>query len=435
MWVLDRFNFWKILGKPIMKIAFMINHFPVLSETFILEQITSLVDRGYEVDIYAERIADTVKIHSKVVSYNLLEHTFYFEEPGNYFWRILKALKLLIYHLIRRKNWDNFLIILQTLNVFKYGKISASLTLFYATVHLLDKRPVYDIIHCHFAPNGIKALILRELGVIRGRVITTFHGYDVNKKFMREYVEMYKHILSLGDSYTVNTTFTGNMAIELGCPPNKIFKLPVGLDISEYNFQEKTLRANETIKLITVARLVEKKGIEYSIRAVARVLKNYSNIEYNIIGDGSIRKSLEKLTTELKITNKVKFLGWQTQDEIRQIYADSHIFILSSVTASDGDKEGQGLVLQEAQAMGLPVLSTLHNGIPDGVLDGKSGFLVPEKDVEALADKLGYLVEHPETWSSMGLAGRLFVEKNYDIRILNDKLIEIYKIISNPNLI
>ncbi|WP_375513809.1 glycosyltransferase [uncultured Nostoc sp.] len=418
-----------------MKIALMINCFPVLSETFILDQITDLLDRGYEVDIYAEGVFNTVKIHSKVVKYNIYEHIFYLGEPKNRLWRIVKAFKLLIYHLIRRNNWQNFLLILSTLNVFKYGKISASFTLFYATAHLLDKRPVYDIIHCHFAPNGIKTLILRELGLIEGRVITTFHGYDVNKNFMREYVQMYKHILCLGDLYTVNTTFTGNKAIELGCPPNKIFKLPVGIDISQYNFQKKVLHSNETIKILTVARLVEKKGIEYSIRAVAKVLKNYSNIEYKIIGEGYLRKSLEKLTTQLKITNKVKFLGGQTQDEIRQIYADSHIFILSSVTASDGDKEGQALVLQEAQAMGLPVLSTLHNGIPDGVLDGKSGFLVPEKDVNALADKLSYLVEHPETWSSMGLAGRLFVEKNYDINMLNDKLIEIYKMISDPNLI
>ena len=108
---------------------------------------------------------------------------------------------------------------------------------------------------------------------------------------------------------------------------------------------------------------------------------------------------------------------------------------MSSVTASDGDKEGQGLVLQEAQGMGLPVLSTLHNGIPDGVLDGKSGFLVPERDVDGLAQKLDYLLENPQVWSEMGLAGRKFVEQHYDINKLNDKLVQIYQDLLNakPN--
>ena len=125
-------------------------------------------------------------------------------------------------------------------------------------------------------------------------------------------------------------------------------------------------------------------------------------------------------------------MGFKTHDELQQLYADAHIFILSSVTSADGDKEGQGLVLQEAQAMGLPVLSTLHNGIPDGVLDGESGFLVPERDVDALAQKLNYLIEHPELWSEMGKAGRAFVEENFNIDKLNDRLVEIFQSLLHP---
>jgi colanic acid/amylovoran biosynthesis glycosyltransferase len=90
-------------------------------------------------------------------------------------------------------------------------------------------------------------------------------------------------------------------------------------------------------------------------------------------------------------------------------------------------REGQALVLQEAQAMGLPVLSTLHNGIPEGLLDGKSGFLVPEKDVEALAEKLNYLIDRPEEWPQMGKAGRQYVENRYNITNLNNQLVEMYR--------
>ncbi|WP_342586770.1 glycosyltransferase [Limnoraphis robusta] len=203
-------------------------------------------------------------------------------------------------------------------------------------------------------------------------------------------------------------------------------KLPMGLNLSLYQFKARYLQANEPVKIITVARLVEKKGIEYSIRAVAQVLKEYPNLIYRIVGDGGLRESLEQLIRELNVSENVKILGWMTQEEVRQLYTDSHLFILSSVTATDGDKEGQGLVLQEAQAMGLPVLSTIHNGIPDGVLDGKSGFLVPEKDVDALAEKLSFLLKNPEKWLEMGQSGRAFVEENYEINKLNDQLVEIY---------
>ena len=136
---------------------------------------------------------------------------------------------------------------------------------------------------------------------------------------------------------------------------------------------------------------------------------------------------MERLISDLGIENKVHLLGWLDKDEVIRLTDGSHIFILSSVTAKSGDQEGQGVVLQEAQAMGLPVLSTLHDGIPEGVVDGKSGFLVPEGDIDALAEKLEYLIEHPERWLEMGQFGRKFVEENYDIKRLNQQLVEIYQ--------
>ena len=123
----------------------------------------------------------------------------------------------------------------------------------------------------------------------------------------------------------------------------------------------------------------------------------------------------------------MRFPGGLEEDEILEVYRKAHIFVLPSVTASDGDSEGQALVLQEAQAAGIPVVSTFHNGIPDGVLNGESGFLVPERDVDALAEKLEYLIGHPEIWPEMGKCGREFVEKNYNIRRLNRRFAEIYQ--------
>lgn len=404
-----------------MKIAFVVNEFPCLSQTFILNQITGLIDRGHGVDIYATKSDVTSKIHMDVEKYNLLDKVFYFPEvPKNKFYRLIKGFILLTRHYRQPKFLLN--LIFQRRG---YGIQLLSLRWIYSTVPFLCRQK-YDIVHCHFGMNGLKGMIFQDIGNFSPKLITTFHGYDVNRETYTDQ-NIYKPLCYEGDLYTVNTTFTKNKAVKLGFPEKRIIKLPVGLDLSKYRFQEKKLLPGDTTRIVTVARLVEKKGLEYSIQSVAKVIKSYPNIQYQIIGDGELRSELESLIASLNLKDKIKLCGWMNENEVRQQYEDAHIFILSSVTASNGDMEGQGLVLQEAQAMGLPVLSTLHNGIPDGVLDGKSGFLVPEKDVDALAEKLQYLVEHPETWAEMGKAGRDYVEQHYDIEKLNNRLVDIYQ--------
>jgi colanic acid/amylovoran biosynthesis glycosyltransferase len=129
----------------------------------------------------------------------------------------------------------------------------------------------------------------------------------------------------------------------------------------------------------------------------------------------------------LGIAGHVRFLGAQTEEEIIELYAKAHIFILAGVVASDGAEEAQGVVLLEAQAAGIAVIATRVGGIPESVSDGKSGILVPPRNVEALAEKLSYLIEHPETRLELGRAGRTHVEANFDSDKLNDRLVEIYQ--------
>jgi colanic acid/amylovoran biosynthesis glycosyltransferase len=101
------------------------------------------------------------------------------------------------------------------------------------------------------------------------------------------------------------------------------------------------------------------------------------------------------------------------------------------VTGKDGNQDAPVNTLKEAMAMGLPVISTKHGGIPELVQDGVSGFLVPERDANAIATKLSYLITHPEIWEAMGKAGRARVEKQYDMDKLNDELVDIYQQILN----
>lgn len=407
-----------------MKIAFIVGAFPALSETFILNQITGLIDLGHEIDIYSTTVPDQGKIHPDVTKYNLLDCTYYFENmPDNKLKRLLHAL-----YLITANFHKNPLSILKSLNFFKYGKEALSLHIFYLILPFLGKKK-YDIIHCHFGPNGNLGILLREVGVIDGKTITSFHGYDVNVANVINQDDYYTQLFKYGDLFTTNTEFTKKRVLGLGGDFKKIRILPVGIYLDKFPYRERVIRTGEAIRILTVARLVEKKGLEYSIRAVAKFVNKQSKckIEYKIAGEGFLKNELKTLISELGMEDKIKLLGWCDQDEVRKLFGESHIFILSSVTAENGDREGQGLVLQEAQAVGMPVISTLHNGIPEGVQDGQSGFLVSERDVDALAEKLEYLIRHPEVWPEMGRAGRKYVEERYDIKKLNQRLVKIYE--------
>ncbi|GAG59657.1 unnamed protein product, partial [marine sediment metagenome] len=219
-----------------------------------------------------------------------------------------------------------------------------------------------------------------------------------------------------------------------GCNKERIILHRMGINLGIFKFSERRIQSNESIKILTVGRLVEKKGHKYAIKAIAKIVKRYKNIEYIIAGDGSLRKELENLVSELEIKNYVEFLGVVEQNEVLKLYRQAHIFVLPSITASNGDQEGIPIVLMEAQATGLPVISTYHSGIPEVIVDGESGFLVPEKDIDALTQKIEYLIEHSEIWPEMGRAGRKFIEERYDINKLNKRLVEIYRALHTNNV-
>ena len=402
-----------------LKIAFIVSLFPSLSETFILNQIIGLINLGHEVDIITGQLSSLSKIHPEIIDYKLLNRTYCYEIPHKRLERLLKALKIIFTH-----SYSFPFCIFKSFNIFKYKIIyNCFNNLFYVEPFLKKK---YDIIHCHFGPNGLLGIRLKNLG-IPGKYITSFHGYDVNSFVNRHGKDVYQELFREIDLCTVNSNFVAKKLGLLGCDPQKVIKLPVGLDTNKIIFKERKIDKEGKIKILTVARLVEEKGLKYSILAVAKLKKKYPNIYYQIAGDGPLRKYLQSLVNDLKANEYIKILGWKTTDEVRSLYERAHIFILPSIRSENGNEEAQGLVLQEAQAAGLPVISTLIGGIPEGVLDGETGFLVPEKDEDSLAERLEYLITHPELWPEMGRKGRKFVEENFDIKKLNQRLVDIYR--------
>lgn len=410
-----------------MRVAFIVGTFPVLSETFIINQIVGAIERGHEVDIYADEIGDTDKVHPDVIKYKLLEKTYYLPKiPSNLVLRLVKGIELLGVNLFKDP-----LSVARSLNVLKYGKQAMSLWLFYTVIPNLKKS--YDIIHCQFGTQSFRGIAFKTINSPEAKIVTTFRGHDISR-FVREKGDrIYDEVFKLGDFFLSNCDFFRRRVIQLGCDGNKIVVVRSGLDCNKFTFQPRQFPRDGKVKIATTGRLVEKKGIEYSIRAVAKLAKAYPNLEYNIIGNGELKESFQRLIQELGVSHIVNLLGWKNEREIIEILDNSHIFIAPSVTAADGNQDAPINVLKEAMAMGLPVISTYHGGIPELVEDGISGFLVPERDADALAEKLGQLLEHPENWTKMGTAGRAYVETHYNLHKLNDDLVKIYQKILTKN--
>jgi colanic acid/amylovoran biosynthesis glycosyltransferase len=417
-----------------MKIAFLVGRFPALSETFILNQIVGMIERGHEVDIYALDgiVSNKSKVHPEVEKHNLLNRTYYTPTiPANKLLRGLKGIKLLCVNFYKSP-----LVLLRALNLSenKYGPPAGGLKLLYSTIPFLNKNS-YDIIHCQFGPLGILALNLSDIGILKGKkLVTSFRGYDISRHLQEFGDDVYNKLFINGDFFLTNCDYFRQRLLKLGCDENKVVVHRSGLDSGKFVLKPRHPHPDGKIRIAFTGRLVEKKGVEYSIRAIAKLAKDYQNIEYNIIGDGNLKEELQQLIQDLNVSHLVKLLGWKTEDEIIQILDNCHIFVAPSVTAKDGNQDAPINVLKEAMAMGLPVVSTFHGGIPELVVDGVSGFLVPERDADALAEKLAYLIENPQVWSEMGRAGRAYVEQHYNLHQLNDKLMEIYQNLLRENV-
>ena len=390
--------------------------FPVLSETFILNRITGLIRGGHEVDIFAERRGDLRLVHDEVEQYGLIDRTTYWDAPKRMPARLMKALVATVCNLPTRP-----VTIARTLNVLRHGLAAASLLPLLAAAKLRRRRD-YDVLLCHFGPTGLVVTALRDLGLLSGPVVTAFYGYDIAMIPAMFGQGVYRRLFADGDLCLPLCEAFQRQLVELGCDPDATVVHHLGIDCSRFTFSPCLPATDGRARVVSIARMVEKKGLALGIRAVARVAERFPNVEYIIIGDGPLRPDLERLVNELRQTSRVRFMGWQSQEQVVQTLSEAHVLLVPSVTAADGDQEGTPLVAIEAAARGMPIVSTLHGGIPEIVEDGVSGYLVAERDLEALSDRLALLLADPDRWEDMGRAGRKIVEERFDIASLSVEL-------------
>ena len=396
----------------------LVRRFPKLSETFILNQITGLVDAGHEVDIYAGG-ADERVAHEAVQEYRLLDRTRYPEIPAHHVERLIAAAPLVA----RTRLWRRPTVLLGALNARAYGKSALSLSLLYTAAMFVDRKP-YDVIHCQFGTLAETAVALVDIGATSGAIVVSLRGSDVTMPDVTSgYAELFRRCAL---AMPVCAAFAERVE-EMGCDAAKIHVHRSGIELEAFPFSERRLVGHEPFHVVSVARLEEKKGIRYGIEAIARVKATGRMVRYTIVGDGSLRSDLQGRIDAHGLQDDVHLVGHRPQHEVIDLLRKAHVLIAPSVTAANGDQEGIPNVLKEAMAMGMPVVSTLHSGIPELVENGVSGYLVAERDVEALADRLVELVDHSHRWPAMGRAGRARVERDYDVDRLNAELVDLYR--------
>lgn len=398
--------------------------FPTVSETFIIHQIRALLRRGHHVDIYSEfRPPTDAPMHAAVRSDGLLDKTTYVAPPSPRGARWLPAgARALAGDLATHPA-----LTLSVLNPWCYGRQALNLGGLHRLRALRSVGAKYDVIHAHFGPIGDRYRFARHLW--HAPYVVTFHGFDFSVLPLKQGRHCYDRLFATASVIMVNSEHTARRVIELGCPPARIAKVTESWDIDGIPLATHHLRAGEPVRVLTVARLVEKKGVEYALRAMAQVRERVpdARVRYDLVGDGPLRPHLEALIAELRLADCVELHGALPAEDVRRFMAEAHLLVLPSVQASDGDEEGQGVVLVEAQAAGLPVVATTHGPFPEVVAPDISGFLVPERDPTALADRIVTLIQQPELRCQMGRAGRRQVEEHFHPEDITDRLIEVYE--------
>jgi colanic acid/amylovoran biosynthesis glycosyltransferase len=282
----------------------------------------------------------------------------------------------------------------------------------------------FDIIQCHFGALGLKAVLLREIGALRGKIVTAFHGEDITNYPQRFGGNHYAKLFASGDLFLPVSPRWNDALMAMGCPPDRIHTHRMGVDLGQFPQRSPARTGGGALRILTIGRLVEKKGIADAILSVAGLM---TDVEYEIIGDGPLRANLEILARTHGVAGKVRFVGAQTRDQIVTRLQRADVFLAPSVTGRDGDIEGIPVTIMEAMASGVPVVSTRHSAIPDLVADGVSGFLVGEHDVAALTNRLAVLAADPGLCARMGRSGRDIVAREFEMGALTTRLENHYR--------
>lgn len=395
-----------------MNILYVLDLFPKLSETFILNEIVELTKRGVNIQILALRNPHEKLINEDILKYKLLNKTSYLQLPA--------LLKLKLTYGFSRVFYSNILNSIRNnqgkttyKNLIKLSYISTN----YSNV---------DLVHAHFATQA--AVTGMQISKIINKPFTfTAHAYEIFnlKAYSRKRLKMLEK-----NAYKVITPseFNKNHIIkETGCPEDKIEIIRATICPEKFDKKEPNTTNKNKIKILGVGRLVEKKGFEYLIKAMKLIVKRNRNAFLTIIGKGELEDDLREQSYNLGLAKNINFVGAQSNERCIDELSSSDIAVLPCVKARDGDLDVCPLTLQEAMAMEIPVISTTVGSLPELIEDGIEGILIPERDEKAIADSIIKLIDDPKLRRKMGENGRMKITKEFNIKEQVSNLVNIWE--------
>lgn len=401
------------------KIAYLLSQFPETHETFILRELIALREKGVGFKIFSLKACRDKVIHPE--ARELTRETIYVHI------HFLSSIFYLLAHPLR--TISSLFYVLTAYVTAPVGELAKALYVWLEclSVTAMIRRERITHLHSHWATMPTTAaMILNKLTGIPFSF--TAHAWDIfiSQRGLREKIENAKFVVTC-------TEYNRRYLMNLATSANKIYLNYHGLE-REW-FTPQSLEAitipytlnPKPLHLLAIGRLVEQKGFEYLIEACAILRDRGINFECSIIGDGPLRKQLELTANRYTLNPKVKFLGMKPQEEIQRFYRESDVFVAPSVIAKNGDRDGIPNVLLEAMAIGLPVVATSVSGIPEAVLDQKTGILVPPKNSTILADAIEYLWKSPLLREKFAINGRKLIEQNFSTDKNIEELIGIFQ--------
>lgn len=293
----------------------------------------------------------------------------------------------------------------------------------------------YDLLHAHFAVDGVYAMPLAlRLNV---PLVVTVHGYEITshrrpswakgsqRKFQFvQYLLHERHLKEQTSTFIAISEYIKGRLLERGYPDEKVRVHYIGVNLEE--FTPAPSLPNGERYVLCVGRHTEKKGIDTLLRAWAEIAGRHPSVTLVQVGAGPLTVELTELAHRLGIERRLRFLGVQPRREVLRLMQQAEVFCLPSRAAVSGDCEGLGIVFNEASACAVPVVATRHGGIPEAVLHGETGLLVPEGDSKALGEALDHVLSDGALREQFGRRGREYVCERFDARKQGAKLEDIY---------
>ncbi|WP_043345245.1 glycosyltransferase [Belnapia moabensis] len=408
-----------------MRIVYLVDRFPSLSETFIAHEVIDMIDAGVDVRVFSlGRPKDSFALPERVKALDVVTY-FPFPSPSRH--QKVRDMAMAALRMVRRGQLTN---LRRCLFDKENGGFSRHEMLLLADA-LSDPHWWPQIIHCHFGTVGRLAAMMKHKGLTQAKITTTLHGYDISKYMRQNPDGIYDLLIRETEHiFTVCEVFLSQIRT-LGASKEKTSVLHMGVDYDGLIACATPMRRNASIHWVSVGRMTEKKGHEYAIRGFARALLDNPKLRmtFSIVGDGPLLPKMQALVEELGMKQHITLLGAVQHDEVQALLTQADGFILHSVAAEDGDMEGIPVALMEAMALGLPVVTTRHSGIPELVEHEVTGFLVEERDEAALAKILGDIGTQCPDMSKLVEAARMTIKRDFNRKTQAQRLYGFFKTI------